>query len=62
MKTALTSKSVIICRCDPKQKSMLTKMVKEKGNIVCAVGDGGNDVGMILESSIGIGIEGLEGR
>ena len=28
----------------------------------CAVGDGGNDVGMILESNVGIGIVGKEGR
>lgn len=62
IQTALRSKSVIVCRSDPKQKAQLTKMVKERGNIVCSVGDGGNDVGMIIESSIGIGIEGLEGR
>ncbi len=39
----------------------MTRLVKSKGKIVCSIGDGGNDVGMIMESSIGIGIEGLEG-
>lgn len=37
-------------------------MIKSIGKIVCSIGDGGNDVGMILESNIGIGIEGLEGK
>lgn len=31
------------------------------GKIVCCIGDGGNDVGMIQTSSVGIGIEGKEG-
>lgn len=37
-------------------------MIKNANKIVCSIGDGGNDVGMILESNIGIGIEGLEGK
>jgi len=32
-----------------------------KGKRIAAVGDGGNDVGMILEANVGIGIEGKEG-
>lgn len=31
------------------------------GKRIAAVGDGGNDVGMILEADVGIGIEGKEG-
>jgi len=31
------------------------------GKRIAAIGDGGNDVGMILEADIGIGIEGKEG-
>lgn len=31
------------------------------GKRIAAVGDGGNDVGMILESDVGIGIVGKEG-
>lgn len=29
--------------------------------MVCGIGDGGNDVGMIQSASVGIGIEGKEG-
>ena len=31
------------------------------GKRIASVGDGGNDVGMILEADVGIGIEGKEG-
>jgi len=31
------------------------------GKRIAAIGDGGNDVGMIMESDVGIGIEGKEG-
>jgi phospholipid-translocating ATPase len=31
------------------------------GKRIAAIGDGGNDVGMILEADVGIGIEGKEG-
>lgn len=38
-------------------------MIKKytKGHRIAAVGDGGNDVGMILEADVGIGIVGKEG-
>jgi len=32
------------------------------GKRTAAVGDGGNDVGMILEANVGIGIVGKEGK
>lgn len=55
--------SVVLCRCAPKQKSLIASLLKKKlKKIVCSVGDGGNDVGMIQASSLGIGIEGREGR
>lgn len=55
--------SVVLCRCAPKQKTSVTEILKKKlKKVVCSVGDGGNDVGMIQASSFGIGIEGLEGR
>lgn len=39
-----------------------TKIRKYTGEKrVAAVGDGGNDVGMILESDVGIGLVGKEG-
>ena len=56
------AKSVILCRCAPKQKAQVARAIKEKYNkVVCCIGDGGNDVGMIQESNVGIGIEGKEG-
>ena len=62
-KKAKKASSVILCRCSPKQKTMIASYIKNQLNkVVCAIGDGGNDVGMIQTSSIGIGIEGLEGK
>jgi phospholipid-translocating ATPase len=55
--------SVVLCRCAPKQKSTIASLLKNTlGKVVCSVGDGGNDVGMIQASSLGVGIEGREGR
>jgi len=54
--------SVLVCRCSPTQKAVITKKMKELGNkTVASVGDGGNDVAMIQESNVGIGIVGKEG-
>ena len=55
--------SVICCRVSPIQKSQVVKMIKnyDKNAITLAIGDGGNDVSMIMESHIGIGIYGEEG-
>ena len=54
--------SVICCRASPKQKAQLVKMVKKLDkSITMAIGDGANDVGMITESNVGIGIQGIEG-
>ena len=38
-------------------------MVKDsdKANLTAAIGDGGNDVSMIQEASLGLGIIGVEG-
>ena len=54
---------VCICRCSPTQKAEVCKALKELpgGKRIAGIGDGGNDVGMILESHVGIGIEGKEG-
>ncbi|KAL8260791.1 hypothetical protein R6Q59_024840 [Mikania micrantha] len=54
--------SVICCRVSPKQKAMVTRLVKEgSGKTTLAIGDGANDVGMIQEADIGVGISGIEG-
>uniref|UniRef100_A0AAQ4PXN8 Phospholipid-transporting ATPase n=1 Tax=Gasterosteus aculeatus aculeatus TaxID=481459 RepID=A0AAQ4PXN8_GASAC len=56
--------SVLCCRMAPLQKAQIVKMVKNsKGNpITLSIGDGANDVSMILEAHVGIGIKGKEGR
>lgn len=56
--------SVICCRCTPTQKADITRLIKPyaAGKRVCAIGDGGNDVSMIQEAHVGIGIVGKEGK
>ncbi|KAG7992222.1 hypothetical protein I3843_02G117000 [Carya illinoinensis] len=59
---AVDCASVICCRVSPKQKAMVTRLVKEgTGKTTLAIGDGANDVGMIQEADIGVGISGVEG-
>ena len=60
---AYYSNTVICCRVSPSQKSeVIQKMKKfDKNAITLAIGDGGNDVSMIMEANIGIGIHGEEG-
>lgn len=54
--------SAICCRLTPKQKAKITKLLKNKQKrVILSVGDGANDVPMILESSVGVGIAGKEG-
>lgn len=54
--------SVICCRVTPKQKAAVVRVVKTyMGKCCLAIGDGGNDVNMIQQGNIGIGIFGLEG-
>ncbi|XP_021733270.1 probable phospholipid-transporting ATPase 8 isoform X2 [Chenopodium quinoa] len=54
--------SVICCRSSPKQKALVTRLVKiQTGKTTLAIGDGANDVGMIQEANIGVGISGVEG-
>ena len=62
---ASCSESVIACRVSPIQKALLLKMVRkyvEPTPTTLAIGDGANDVGMIQEAHVGIGISGLEGQ
>ncbi|KAI9245704.1 hypothetical protein BDA99DRAFT_447769 [Phascolomyces articulosus] len=55
--------SVLCCRVSPKQKAQVVAMVKKGLKVMTlAIGDGANDVSMIQEANIGIGISGLEGR
>lgn len=62
MELALGCASVICCRSSPKQKALVTRLVKTKTvKTTLAIGDGANDVGMLQEADIGIGISGFEG-
>lgn len=46
----------------PVQKSQAVRMIKTHlGKICLSIGDGGNDVSMIKEANIGIGLYGEEG-
>ena len=60
--TAMKALSVVCCRCSPTQKRIIVKTIKKYTNArTAAVGDGGNDVAMIQEADVGIGIVGKEG-
>ncbi|KAL8475468.1 hypothetical protein ACS0TY_028212 [Phlomoides rotata] len=59
---AVNCTSVICCRSTPKQKALVTRLVKRgTRRTTLAIGDGANDVGMLQEADIGIGISGVEG-
>jgi len=62
LELAVACASVICCRSSPKQKALVTRLVKDgNGKTTLAIGDGANDVGMLQEADIGIGISGVEG-
>jgi phospholipid-transporting ATPase len=59
---AIAAKSVVCCRVTPKQKSKVVSLAKNFGKwVTLSIGDGANDVPMIMEAHIGIGIQGKEG-
>jgi magnesium-transporting ATPase (P-type) len=61
-KVGLLANSVICCRVSPKQKSLVVALAKNsKKCITLSIGDGANDVPMIMEAHIGVGISGKEG-
>ena len=60
--TAMLAPSVVCCRCSPTQKRIIVHTIKKYTDArTAAVGDGGNDVAMIQEADVGIGIVGKEG-
>jgi len=62
---ASSCEAVIACRVSPKQKALLVKMVRNYVSpepVTLAIGDGANDVGMIQEAHVGVGISGKEGQ
>ncbi|KAL9647937.1 hypothetical protein ABK040_008208 [Willaertia magna] len=63
IKVACKAPSVICCRCAPTQKAEVVTWVKKiTKKQTAAIGDGGNDVSMILASDVGLGIVGKEGK
>lgn len=64
LEIAMICRAVIACRVSPAQKALLVRMVKlgiKPKPVTLAIGDGANDVGMIQEAHVGIGISGKEG-
>ncbi len=55
--------SVICCRIQPRQKAQVVSSIRKHvpNSVTLAVGDGANDIAMIQEAHIGIGISGKEG-
>ncbi|KAJ1568849.1 hypothetical protein HK096_005088 [Nowakowskiella sp. JEL0078] len=55
-------KAVVCCRVSPLQKAQVVSLVRHGLGAMClAIGDGANDVSMIQEADVGIGISGKEG-
>ncbi|KAF4660358.1 hypothetical protein FOL47_007192 [Perkinsus chesapeaki] len=55
--------TVIACRVSPKQKADVVKWSGSylPANTMLAIGDGANDVGMIVVADVGVGLNGKEG-
>eukprot|EP01016_Furgasonia_blochmanni_P002413 TRINITY_DN10948_c0_g1_i1.p1 TRINITY_DN10948_c0_g1~~TRINITY_DN10948_c0_g1_i1.p1 ORF type:complete len:1143 (+),score=254.78 TRINITY_DN10948_c0_g1_i1:224-3652(+) len=64
MDVAQKCNAVIACRVSPKQKAEIVLMVRRElpRAITLAIGDGANDVNMIVAAHVGIGIKGVEGQ
>jgi len=59
---ATRCRAVICCRVSPKQKAQVVSLVKNGLKVLClSIGDGANDISMIQEANIGVGIAGEEG-
>ncbi|XP_017464783.1 PREDICTED: probable phospholipid-transporting ATPase IF [Rhagoletis zephyria] len=61
---AIKCTAVLCCRLSPLQKSEVVSLIRtaKEGYTTAAVGDGANDVSMIQEAHVGLGIMGKEGR
>lgn len=63
MELASQCSSVVACRLSPMQKAQVVGLMKNAPGapLTLAIGDGGNDVSMIQEAHVGVGIHGHEG-
>lgn len=57
------AKTVVACRVIPSQKAAIVRLIHEgcDNPMTLAIGDGANDVAMIQEARLGVGISGNEG-
>jgi len=64
------AESVVCCRCSPSHKKAVVQLIKygpnggsvpDKNVTTLAIGDGANDVEMIMEAAVGVGVQGAEG-
>ncbi|XP_038604598.1 probable phospholipid-transporting ATPase IF [Tachyglossus aculeatus] len=64
MEVCRNCSAVLCCRMAPLQKAKVVRLIKTSPEkpITLAIGDGANDVSMIQEAHVGIGIMGKEGR
>jgi len=54
--------TTVCTRMTPKQKAVVTSLVRKHfGKVVLAIGDGANDVSMLREAEVGVGVYGKEG-
>jgi magnesium-transporting ATPase (P-type) len=55
---------VLACRVSPKQKADIVAMIRKRfpKKVTLSIGDGANDVSMILKAHVGVGILGKEGQ
>jgi len=55
---------VLACRVSPKQKADIVNMIRKRfpRKVTLSIGDGANDVNMILQAHVGVGILGKEGQ
>lgn len=60
---AVLADSVVCCRASPSQKAGLVHAIRLriKKGVTLAIGDGANDIAMIQEAHVGVGITGKEG-
>ncbi|VDP76771.1 unnamed protein product [Echinostoma caproni] len=61
----LSATTVLCCRLTPIQKAEVVRLIKESRSpppVTAAIGDGANDVSMILEAHVSFGLFGKEGR
>ena len=63
LELAILVDTVVCCRASPSQKAALVHSIRSKikNAVTLAIGDGANDIAMIQEAHVGIGITGKEG-